>query len=69
VGGKYQDAHPLRSVAIMGVQGSVADVKFNGRSLSSGTWTLNGTSKVLDVDLQAVTGLGAWKAEWTLTWA
>ncbi|CAG8955439.1 hypothetical protein HYFRA_00010305 [Hymenoscyphus fraxineus] len=66
--GTYKDTNPLANVTILGVQGGVSTVTFNGKALESG-WSYNSTSKVLDVgQLNDVTANGAWASDWTLKW-
>ncbi|KAJ3562776.1 hypothetical protein NPX13_g8438 [Xylaria arbuscula] len=69
--GSYEDKNPLSYVTILGIQGDVSEVKvaFDGVTLSSETWSLDADKGVLLVEgLSTLTGEGAWKDDWTLSW-
>jgi alpha-glucosidase len=65
--GQFVDKNPLANITVLGV-GAAGRVVFNGAGVDGAAY--NESSKVLSVTgLSELTSGGAWKADWTLSWA
>jgi alpha-glucosidase len=52
------------------VSSAVKSVSLNGAAVSSGSWSYDSSSKVLEVKgLNGATSAGAWSEDWVLKWS
>ncbi|KAI1806571.1 glycoside hydrolase family 31 protein [Daldinia bambusicola] len=68
--GDFEDKNALGNVTILGTQGPVSKLEFNGKEVLADVWSLEESSNVLTITgLDSLTTGGAWSGEWTLSWS
>ena len=68
--GEYKDTNVLGNVTILGVHNAPAQVKLNDAVIDSSLIAYNATASTLKLTgLDELTSGGAWKDNWTLSWA
>jgi alpha-glucosidase len=69
VKGEFKDTNALGNVTILGICGSVGEVKLNGEALEEIKVNFDQGSSVLRLSgLNDLTSGGAWQGSWTLSW-
>ncbi|KAI1329700.1 family 31 glycosyl hydrolase [Xylariaceae sp. FL0255] len=65
----YIDTNPMGNVTILGIEGKVSKVMFDGAKIDPQNWHFNSTSKALHIKrLDELTKKGAFNKGWTLSW-
>lgn len=64
------DSNPLANVTVLGVKTAPASVQLNGKALEQSAWQYQQDASVLAVtNLSDQTSGGAWRSNWTISWA
>lgn len=57
-------------MTIIGIEGDVSEVTFDGVTVNPETWRFDADRGILKVDgLDAFTDEGAWSSDWSLSWS